>query len=595
MAATSRQSKANSQSTRAAGKLRPKQQQVGNTTAAAAAVREMFPMRSVRTPSMPDLTMSDLTFDVPSKILDLTMSDLTGMINAEAFDSDLATPCSVRDAYEEAARSAHEASRSSDIRDAYEEAAREEAARSAYEASRIRDAYEEAAREEAARSAYEAARSIEDAYEEAAPDAADALEDDVKSPFKATYSRTSEGSGGATQVTHTRAGPISTGDAAWQRYRQRPASPHSFHQRSTTWRGASRRAASTSSSPRRTLRCTRGPGAGGVCDLCCPNEFGNFAAWSGCAGGTDVAELPPKGWELDVVRASAEAGSDTECESADSDSDWVTGAGEEERAHAVAIAADAADCRSVTHSAEMHVFANGLNFVFNPFSTGSKLAEQLFNLGVKPLLALALLKASPAPLGLPPVPSGSINGAAFPLSAPTGPMQSVLSMLNPRWGCWAGDRIVCVGDYSDSVDFLTSKEEGELASAGKNLYRYASENYAERFNQISEFLKNTEVLKTLLPSAHHVAVNLDKQEYLDPVAFGSGKHIADYFMKEDGLMQGVLACLFYSTGGGGGDIEEVLEAHRWAVDRLQIMDKEEMPAHFKDASAEVLELLAKCD
>ncbi|KAG5177926.1 hypothetical protein JKP88DRAFT_264869 [Tribonema minus] len=33
------------------------------------------------------------------------------------------------------------------------------------------------------------------------------------------------------------------------------------------------------------------PGAGGVCDLCCPDEFGRFAAWCGFEGGADVAEV----------------------------------------------------------------------------------------------------------------------------------------------------------------------------------------------------------------------------------------------------------------------------------------------------------------
>ncbi|KAG5175163.1 hypothetical protein JKP88DRAFT_265928 [Tribonema minus] len=33
------------------------------------------------------------------------------------------------------------------------------------------------------------------------------------------------------------------------------------------------------------------PGAGDVCDLCCPDEFGRFAAWCGFEGGADVAEV----------------------------------------------------------------------------------------------------------------------------------------------------------------------------------------------------------------------------------------------------------------------------------------------------------------
>ena len=68
---------------------------------------------------------------------------------------------------------------------------------------------------------------------------------------------------------------------------------------------------------------------------------------------------------------------------------------------------------------------------------GQKLGEQLYNLGRKPFLALALL-ATADPSEMPPL-----------------------------WGSWAGNRVVQIGDYSDDTpDFLNEEEVATIKECG---------------------------------------------------------------------------------------------------------------------------------
>jgi hypothetical protein len=75
------------------------------------------------------------------------------------------------------------------------------------------------------------------------------------------------------------------------------------------------------------------------------------------------------------------------------------------------------------------------------FFSGQKLCEQLHNLGVKPLLALALVDFT-----------------------------AVTDNPNSLWDSWSADRVVLIGDYSDdSPDFLTEEEKLELKKKGTTL------------------------------------------------------------------------------------------------------------------------------
>jgi hypothetical protein len=57
-------------------------------------------------------------------------------------------------------------------------------------------------------------------------------------------------------------------------------------------------------------------------------------------------------------------------------------------------------------------------------------------------------------------------------------------------------------------------------------------------------------------------------------------------------LRALFSCLFYSTGGGGGDIEK-LNQGRWAGNRVEIRNKEDVASEkeWKDVSKEVNDLL----
>ncbi|KAL0037137.1 hypothetical protein WJX79_002067 [Trebouxia sp. C0005] len=76
------------------------------------------------------------------------------------------------------------------------------------------------------------------------------------------------------------------------------------------------------------------------------------------------------------------------------------------------------------------MFRNGTQLSLSKYTSSATLAAQLCSLGVKPLLALALIS-----------------------------VDSDEDSPNPLWGSWAGDRVVLIGDYSDDFpEFLTEAE-----------------------------------------------------------------------------------------------------------------------------------------
>ncbi|KAI8349344.1 hypothetical protein B0O80DRAFT_429121 [Mortierella sp. GBAus27b] len=150
---------------------------------------------------------------------------------------------------------------------------------------------------------------------------------------------------------------------------------------------------------------------------------------------------------------------------------------------------------------------------------------------------------------------------------------------DPRLGSWSGDRLVIIGDYSDDLPpFLTKAEEQELQSSdgnSPNLYRFASDNYAHvgRLNWTS----TVDELARRFPKGsktHHLVLNLDRKEYLDPVKFKRpATFVGDFARLQHGVMQGLCSQICYSTGSGGGDVEAFMEG-RWAGQRFTIREKD---------------------
>jgi hypothetical protein len=195
------------------------------------------------------------------------------------------------------------------------------------------------------------------------------------------------------------------------------------------------------------------------------------------------------------------------------------------------------------------------------FSSGQKMREQLPNLGVKPFLALALLEFDDA---------------------------VKMTIPNPLWGSWSGDRVVLIGDYSDGQPhFLTADEKLELETKNMNLNQLANNEFRELADDHSKWIEDAAKFGEFISkSVHHVVVNLTTKEYLDPESFGDGENIDHFCMERDGVMKGLFSCLFYSTGRGGGDIEEFREG-RWAGDPVKIVSKESLSWEYNNISEEV--------
>ncbi|KAF9991787.1 hypothetical protein BGZ79_003978, partial [Entomortierella chlamydospora] len=130
----------------------------------------------------------------------------------------------------------------------------------------------------------------------------------------------------------------------------------------------------------------------------------------------------------------------------------------------------------------------------------AKMIEQLASKGNQPILALLLTEV--------------------------GPTLSESSEPSKFMGTWSGDRIVLIGDYSYDTPSLLTEAEGQEIEATfdsyPSLYRFACDTYtlvspAEPTNPFED-LDPAKVEELFLNSSevHHLVLNLDKKEYLDP-------------------------------------------------------------------------------
>ncbi|KAF9182628.1 hypothetical protein BGZ50_004790, partial [Haplosporangium sp. Z 11] len=225
--------------------------------------------------------------------------------------------------------------------------------------------------------------------------------------------------------------------------------------------------------------------------------------------------------------------------------------------------------------------------LFNVF-TFAKLCSQLSGRGEKPYLAACLTK---------------LNYAT--------PEQNPISPV----GTWSGDRIVLIGDYSEGVPpFLTVEEGMELKACKEpgqedhiSLYGFAEQNYHAL--DVGDLWREAtlEELGRQFPKAHdthHLVLNLDKKEYLDPASFehpqinheGPVTCMIDFAREQHGVMRGLYSLLFYSTGEGGGDIEE-FRIGSWAGNRISIEEKENVENldQWVDISIEVDQMVKDLD
>jgi len=76
---------------------------------------------------------------------------------------------------------------------------------------------------------------------------------------------------------------------------------------------------------------------------------------------------------------------------------------------------------------------------------------------------------------------------------------------------------------------------------------------------------------------YHLIVNIDKGEYLDPHAFGEGRHLREFGRTQSLVAAALVWLLSRSNGQGGGDVPAHILVGRWAGDRVVVVG-EKCPA-----------------
>ena len=139
---------------------------------------------------------------------------------------------------------------------------------------------------------------------------------------------------------------------------------------------------------------------------------------------------------------------------------------------------------------------------------------------------------------------------------------------------WAGDRIICLGDYHEDLPagMLSTSEQEELDQADEGeemkLYEFASEHY-QNVNGTSAFNRPQ------LSGGQWILRNLSKYEYVreEAIKVAGGKGMSDNrSSKEVGLGQVVLSRICWSTDDSCAMSYYDEDIHRgvWAGDRFDI-------------------------
>jgi hypothetical protein len=140
------------------------------------------------------------------------------------------------------------------------------------------------------------------------------------------------------------------------------------------------------------------------------------------------------------------------------------------------------------------------------FYSSGKMWEHIRNLGGGATLAMGLVEL---PADLPESTSRCESKANF-----------------------SGDRFVFIGDYSDDIPpFLTKDEKKVLQRMSPNLYKLAGV-YDPVMSRFSSSDAASHELARHFPEGsktHHLVLNLDKKEYLDPIKFKEPATYVDDF------------------------------------------------------------------
>ncbi|KII95831.1 hypothetical protein PLICRDRAFT_231146 [Plicaturopsis crispa FD-325 SS-3] len=137
-------------------------------------------------------------------------------------------------------------------------------------------------------------------------------------------------------------------------------------------------------------------------------------------------------------------------------------------------------------------------------------------------------------------------------------------------GCWAGDQIVCIGDYArdypesimDHQDVKWLEKYGAVSDSFETLYQVAEYAYEEQ----SSIRGSTRKTRNAFPAAAWVLRNLTKRVYVRVAAFKSEQDRAD-----DGLPEDEVQLEFSDAGAHIGDV--ILSRICWSSDPSCSMDK----------------------
>lgn len=196
-----------------------------------------------------------------------------------------------------------------------------------------------------------------------------------------------------------------------------------------------------------------------------------------------------------------------------------------------------------------------------------------------------------------------------------GPTSAAALFLAPG-GRWHDHRVVVVGDYAEVGDFPAGtpfatdpgslyqamhRDDAAVSEYAKGLVgeafgvQYANDMFSQPSfddDRMVRWISDTRDDRCFGPL---YVVNKDKNQYLDPLAFGAGRNLPAIALRHAGVMMATAVLLAVSNGRGGGDLDATDQPAElraligsWGCDHL-VLGQPDVDA--RDLSAPMKELL----
>ena len=155
--------------------------------------------------------------------------------------------------------------------------------------------------------------------------------------------------------------------------------------------------------------------------------------------------------------------------------------------------------------------------------------------------------------------------------------QGIVSLSQCGVSAWCGDRLVIIGDESDDSPYPPDGEWKEGSIYDMDFPSFQPKVSSKDLSKLQELCKGKD----------YKVANLDKKEYLDPMAYEmneSESSVLDYADNKHGVVTALIVRLIHSSNQNCGDLgPSITSKGSWAGNRITVCTQDQVHG-YKDVS-----------